>query len=84
MKDSMGDRMKRYERVEAERRLSSALPVVARIDGRCFSSWTNGLQRPHDARLHRLMVDTTTHLMREAGACVGYTQSDEISGVVAA
>jgi tRNA(His) 5'-end guanylyltransferase len=72
-------RVKHYEEQESGRRFRFDRPVIARVDGRRFSSWTRGLQRPHDARLGRLMVDTTAHLMRETGACVGYTQSDEIT-----
>ena len=55
------------------------LPVCARIDGKTFSKWTKGLQRPYDMRLIDLMVLTTHHLVQETGALMGYTQSDEIS-----
>jgi len=77
--DALGDRMKRYEAAEAGRRLMPLLPVLARIDGRGFSKFTQGLQRPFDARLSGLMVDTTRFLVQETGARVGYTQSDEIT-----
>lgn len=79
MTDTLGDRMKEYEAVEAERRLDSRLPIVARIDGKCFSSFTRGLARPYDERLSRLMIATTRHLVEESGARAGYTQSDEIT-----
>ena len=36
----LGDRMKAYEAVEAQRRVDSNLPVCARIDDKCFSSFT--------------------------------------------
>ena len=39
-KDALGDRMKAYEAQEAGRRLIPMLPVLARIDGRCFSKFT--------------------------------------------
>ena len=74
----LGDRMKRYEGA-AEHRLMSRLPVLARLDGRAFHSFTRGLLRPFDRRLHDLMVYTTTALLAETGASVGYTQSDEIT-----
>lgn len=79
MNDALGDRMKRYEGLESDRRLLPLLPVCARIDGRAFSRWTRDLARPYDERLSRLMRRTTAHLVRETGARVGYTQSDEIS-----
>lgn len=82
MSDEFGDRMKMYEGVEAQRKLMSLLPIVARIDGRSFSTFTQGLERPYCERLSQLMVNTTKHLVQEAGACIGYTQSDEISLII--
>jgi tRNA(His) guanylyltransferase len=79
MNDDLGDRMKEYERAEAARRLMARLPICVRIDGKRFSKFTEGLQRPYDERLSRLMVATTRHLVEESAALAGYTQSDEIS-----
>jgi tRNA(His) guanylyltransferase len=79
MFDDLGDRMKSYEGAEAQRRLMPRLPVCVRIDGKRFSRFTQGLERPYDARLSRLMVETTRHLMEESAAVAGYTQSDEIT-----
>ena len=81
-KDSLGDRMKGYEGVEAKRRCGPMLPICIRIDGHNFSSWTKGLQRPFDSRLSTLMQCATLKLVQEFGACIGYTQSDEISLVI--
>lgn len=77
--DQFGDRMKLYEHQEAGRRLLPLLPVCARIDGKGFSKFTQGLQRPYDTRLVELMCHTTAYLAQETQACIGYTQSDEIS-----
>jgi|ERR1700722_4298105 len=79
MSDDLGDRMKLYERIEAGRTFIPLLPVYVRIDGRCFSSFTKGMARPYDERLSGMMVDTTTWLVQETNAVIGYTQSDEIS-----
>jgi tRNA(His) guanylyltransferase len=79
----LGDRMKMYERAEAGRTALPGLPVVIRLDGKTFSKWTRGLERPYDSRLSDLMVETTRHLVKETGACIGYTQSDEITLVLA-
>lgn len=78
-KDAFGDRMKLYEMAEAGRKLMPLLPVMARIDGRGFSKFTKGLKRPFDERLSHLMIATTKWLVEETVACMGYTQSDEIS-----
>lgn len=78
-RDDLGNRMKEYERVESARRLLARLPVCARIDGKGFSRFTEGLRRPYDERLGQLFVETTARLVEESGALAGYTQSDEIS-----
>ena len=75
----MGDRMKMYEMELVGRKFMPLLPVVARLDGKCFSKFTEGLKRPFDKRLSDLMVDTAKHLVKESGAVCGYTQSDEIT-----
>jgi tRNA(His) 5'-end guanylyltransferase len=72
-------RMKVYEQTEAGRQLLPTLPVLARLDGRNFGSFTRNAKRPFSERFHALMVDTTRHLVDECGALVGYTQSDEIT-----
>lgn len=79
MQDELGDRMKMYEVVEAGRRFMPLLPIIARIDGRTFSSFTRGLARPFDKRLSDLMIATTAFLAKETNASIGYTQSDEIT-----
>jgi tRNA(His) 5'-end guanylyltransferase len=71
--------MKVYEAAETGRRFTPLLPVYARIDGRCFSTFTDGLDRPFDVRLSRAMVETVKYLVEETNASIGYTQSDEIS-----
>jgi tRNA(His) 5'-end guanylyltransferase len=79
MNDSLGDRMKQYERAETARRLMPLLPSIARLDGRAFHSFVRGLAKPFDKRLSDLMIDTATFLVRETNAVIGYTQSDEIT-----
>jgi tRNA(His) guanylyltransferase len=78
-KTDLGDRMKRYEALEAGRRCMPLLPICARIDGKRFSKFTAGLARPYDERLSALMIDVTKHVVEVTHARVGYTQSDEIS-----
>lgn len=78
MKDSLGDRMKGYEAL-TEQRLMPLLPTLARVDGRCFSSFTQGLCRPYDVGLAHAMHETSLQLAKETNASVVYTQSDEIT-----
>lgn len=77
--DDFGDRMKMYEGVESDRRLMPLLPVIARLDGKCFGSFTHGMNKPFDVGMTWLMQETTKFLMEETQALFGYTQSDEIS-----
>lgn len=79
MNDEFGDRMKMYEMAEAGRKLMPLIPIIARIDGRGFSKFTKGLERPYDIRLSKLMCNTTKYLVHATNACCGYTQSDEIT-----
>lgn len=77
--DALGDRLKNYERMETQDKFLPLLPVYARIDGKCFSKFTKGMQRPYDERMSWMMQETTKYLVEKTGALTGYTQSDEIS-----
>lgn len=78
-RDALGDRCKAFEMAEAGRKAMQGLPLLARLDGRAFHTFTRGLERPYDPRFNRLMVETTRFLVGELHALIGYTQSDEIS-----
>ena len=80
--DALGDRQKSYEMAEAGRKLMRGLPILARLDGRGFSRFTKDLLRPFCPEMHELMVEITKTLVAESHACIGYTQSDEISLVL--
>lgn len=75
----LGDRMKAYESVESNRRLMPTLPIIARLDGRAFHTFTSGMERPFDSRLRSCMVIATRQLVEETGASMGYVQSDEVT-----
>jgi tRNA(His) guanylyltransferase len=75
----LADRMKLYENIGAGQRLIPNLPVCIRLDGKAFHSWTRGLKRPYDHRLHTLFDETTKFLVEASDAVIGYTQSDEIT-----
>jgi tRNA(His) 5'-end guanylyltransferase len=78
-KQSLGDRMKFYESQACVEKFLPLIPVVARLDGKGFSKFTQGLKRPFDERLSKLMIETTKYLVKETNANCGYTQSDEIT-----
>ena len=81
-KDSLGDRMKAYE--DASRGvLTTRMPVIIRVDGKAFHTYTKGLVRPVDDRLVSVMDQTAIALCKAIqGAQVAYVQSDEISILV--
>lgn len=76
--DAFGDRMKKYEKNTAQRFLPLT-PVCARLDGKGFSKFTKGLDRPYDSNMSEIMQQVTHCLVEETGALMGYTQSDEIT-----
>jgi len=78
-KTSFGDRMKQYESPSTSRVAFKGQPLIARLDGKSFHSFTKGLKRPFDMRLSQLMRDTMRELVDRFGALVGYVQSDEIT-----
>lgn len=55
------------------------LPVIIRLDGVNFHNWTKGLDYPFDEKYYEVMNELTKFLIKETGAIVGYTQSDEIT-----
>ncbi len=77
--DKLGDRMKWYEMRYTNDVFMPMVPIIARLDGRAFHTFTKNLKRPYDARLSKLMIETTKFLVDQTNARCGYTQSDEIS-----
>lgn len=78
-RSSLGDRQKGYE-FAARTFLTRRTPVIIRLDGKAFHTYTKLMPRPFYQPLHDCMVETTKYLCEEIqSAVIGYTQSDEIS-----
>lgn len=77
--DALGDRMKEFEMAEAGRRLMPGLPIMVRLDGRSFHTFTRGMTRPFHEPMSRAMIETARYLVEHTHANFAYTQSDEIS-----
>lgn len=77
--DEFGDRMKALEGAFTSTKVSPDKWMAVRIDGRGFSKFTKGFNKPFDGRVTNAMVTTTKVLVKETHASVGYTQSDEIT-----
>lgn len=82
-KTTLGDRMKNnYENI-SRYYLTRRMPVIARLDGRAFHTFTRDFKKPFDDVLVKTMQDTMKYLCENIQGCVlGYTQSDEISLVL--
>lgn len=80
--NSLGTRMKEYEMVNKSY-LMRRNPIIIRLDGRAFHTFTSWLDKPFDINFVNIMQKTMLALCEEIQGCVlGYTQSDEITLVL--
>ena len=69
----------RYEK-KSRSYLQRGVPVILRLDGKAFHTYTRGLDKPFDEGLIEDMQLTAIHLCENIqGAKCAYTQSDEIN-----
>lgn len=81
--DDLGTRMKEYYEGIPKTKLMRRTPVMIRIDGKAFHTFTRGFKKPFDEILIKTMQETTKYLCENIQGCVlGYTQSDEITLVL--
>ena len=81
--DDLGLRMKEFYESVPKTRLMRRTPVMIRIDGKAFHTFTRGFQKPFDEVFVRSMQETMKYLCENIQGCVlGYTQSDEITLVL--
>ena len=76
--DSFGAEQKAFEKFRGET-LMPCLPIIARLDGRSFHTFTKGLNRPFDINLQQCMEYALKTVCEQFQADLGYSQSDEIS-----
>ena len=75
----LGERMKSYEHVWRQK-LIRRMPIIIRIDGKAFHTFTKGLKKPFDDIFMDAMQATAEYLLKEVQGCkFVYVQSDEIS-----
>lgn len=83
MKDELGDRMKSYYENRSKIFLIRRTPVIIRLDGKAFHTFTKGFNKPFDEVMCSAMQETMKYLCENIQGCVlGYTQSDEITLVL--
>jgi tRNA(His) 5'-end guanylyltransferase len=80
MIDELGNRMKHNYENATKTYLVRRMPVIIRLDGKSFHTFTKGFNKPFDDVLANTMKKTMKYLCKNIEGCVfGYTQSDEIS-----
>jgi len=77
--DALGNRMKQYEATTTRAVVFKGQPLIARLDGKSFHTFTRGLARPFDQRLRDLMMLITKKLVSQFNATIAFHQSDEIT-----
>jgi tRNA(His) 5'-end guanylyltransferase len=79
MKDDLGDRMKRYEKIN-DISLPDNTPVIIRIDGKSFHTFCRNMDKPFDTNFISMMNHVAIETIKEIqNARMAYVQSDEIS-----
>lgn len=78
--DNLGIRMKAFYEQIPKTKLMRRTPVIVRIDGKSFHTYTKGFQKPFDEVLIKTMQETAKYLCENIQGCgLAYMQSDEIS-----
>ena len=81
--DELGKRMKEFYEQIPKTKLMRRTPVIIRLDGKAFHTFTRGFKKPFDEVLIKSMQETMKYLCENIQGCVlGYTQSDEITLVL--
>lgn len=81
--DTLGDSVKLWENYANERRffrsglVEDCNYVMARVDGRAFSTFTRGMQKPVDSWILEAMIQATEGTVSKMRPQLAYVQSDE-------
>ena len=82
MSKSLGDRMKEYENINRNF-LMKKTPVIIRLDGKAFHTFTKSFNKPFDQKLMDIMDAAAIKTAEEIqGFKIGYVQSDEVTFVL--
>jgi len=79
---TLGDRIKGYEKVFSQRALKRT-PLMIRVDGKAFHTFTRDLEKPFDKGLMEAMIKSAQYTAEKMqGFKVAYIQSDEVTFVL--
>ncbi len=83
MKQNLGDRMKENYELRHRHYLTRRTPVIVRVDGRAFHTFTKDFARPFDRDFIHAMTHAASDLFQGMQGCkLAYIQSDEASFVL--
>ena len=78
-RNGLKEQMLAYENI-SRIYLTRREPLIIRVDGKAFHSFTRGFERPFDEILHQSVQETAKSLCEEIDGCrLAYSQSDEIN-----
>lgn len=77
----LAKRMKKYEAV-SKVTLMTRMPVILRIDGKAFHTYTRGFNRPFDSLLMHSMQETMKYLCENIQGCVPLRRNTFLKMVV--
>ncbi len=78
----LAERMKKYEYITRDH-LMPRIPVIVRVDGKAFHTFTKNFDRPFDYRFMDTMATSVLEVFKEMQGCkMAYIQSDEASFVL--
>jgi len=81
--NDIGDRFKQNYEAPARHLLTRRTPVIVRVDGRAFHTFTRKFRKPFDGKFIDSMILAASSLAGEMqGFKMGYVQSDEASFVL--
>lgn len=69
MKDDLGDRMKSYYEARSQTYLTRRVPVIIRVDGKCFSKFCKRFEKPFDEDLHGRLNVVMKYLCENIQGC---------------
>lgn len=80
--DALGDRMKNYENVNRNY-LTHKVPVIIRVDGKAFHTFTKKFNKPFDSHFINSMLTATLQTAKSMqGFKCGYVASDEATFIL--
>ena len=83
MKDELGQRMKDYYEGRSRHYLLRRTPVIIRLDGKAFHTFTRSCEKPFDLNLIECMNAAALEVAKGIQGCVAfYHQSDEVSFLI--